>query len=338
MSDQFFTQSEVYPWQQETWQRLTMRFPNIAHGILLHGKAGAGKHDFVLHFIAWLLCLDQHPLGACGVCQSCQWLKSNTHPNYVNISTHDDKKPDQTHIKIDQIRALQPFIQQTVEGWRVVLIQPAEALNMAAANALLKTLEEPGDRTVIILVTDHLLQLPATIRSRLQRYALDRIPSKIAVDYIRQYEPNLADQQIQLLLNLAHDMPLQARHLLSQPWLKQREMFLADWLYLVKHKNGLVTCAMKWSKELKFLDFCSMLQYLLTDLICLKLNQSVKNIDLNFSDILPYYDLDVLFAISHKLHDAKAYTQQNVQTQFIIDDLFVMLLNISSNNSALIRK
>ncbi len=69
-------------------------------------------------------------------------------------------------------------MQQTVDGWRVIVIEPAEALNIASANALLKTLEEPGDNTVIILLANHYLKLPATIRSRLQHFALDRISAE----------------------------------------------------------------------------------------------------------------------------------------------------------------
>ena len=73
-------------------------------------------------------------------------------------------------------------MQQTVDGWRVIVIEPAEALNIASANALLKTLEEPGDNTVIILLANHYLKLPATIRSRLQHFALDRFPpSNLAI-------------------------------------------------------------------------------------------------------------------------------------------------------------
>lgn len=328
MSDQFFKQAMVYAWQQETWQRLTMRFPDIGHGILLYGKKGAGKKDFALHFVAWLLCLDKKPQAACGVCASCQWLKSNTHPNYVHISTDDDSKQVYAQIKIDKVREIQPFVQQTVEGWRIVLIEPAEALNTAAANALLKTLEEPGERTIIILLTDHLLKLPATIRSRLQRYALDRISTEEAYTHVSQHAPELNLQQVQLLLNLAYDMPLRALEFAPQAWLEQRQELLHDWLSLVKHKNGLVRYASKWAKALSFIELCQMMQYLIADMIALKLNQQIKNIDLNFSDILSYYDLNTLFNISHKLQDAKMYMQQNIQSQLMIDDLFVMLLNL----------
>lgn len=77
-------------------------------------------------------------------------------------------------------------MQQTVDGWRVIVIEPAEALNIASANALLKTLEEPGERVLIILLADHYLKLPATIRSRLQHFAMDRITPIQTEQYLQQ--------------------------------------------------------------------------------------------------------------------------------------------------------
>lgn len=161
------------------WELLTAGFPSIGHGLLFYGKEGCGKNDFVHHFVAWVLCLDKQKNAPCGKCSSCQWLKSDTHPNYVYISNDEESKKTNNPIKIEKIRDLLPFVQQTVDGWRVVVIQPADALNTASANALLKTLEEPGERVLIILITQHFLKLPATIRSRVQRYALDRITTKM---------------------------------------------------------------------------------------------------------------------------------------------------------------
>ncbi|MDI9804125.1 hypothetical protein QM321_22780, partial [Citrobacter koseri] len=78
------------------------------------------------------------------------------------ITTDEENKKQNAKIKIEKIRDLLPFVQQTGEGWRVVVIEPAEALNLASSNALLKTLEEPGERVVLILLADHYLKLPAT--------------------------------------------------------------------------------------------------------------------------------------------------------------------------------
>lgn len=320
--------SKVYPWQKTTWDTLTTRFPNIGHGLLFYGKQGCGKHAFAKHFLAWVLCLNKQPHGACGECSSCQWLKSDTHPNYVHITTDEENKKQNAKIKIEKIRDLLPFVQQTGEGWRVILIEPAEALNLASSNALLKTLEEPGERVVLILLADHYLKLPATIRSRLQHFALDRISYEQATSYLDEHLSELAEVQPDLLLGLSNDMPLQAIEIAKSDWFAKRQIFLNDWLKIVAQKNMPLFFSGKWQKELGFNDFIVLFEYLLGDLICVKLNQPQKNTDLDFDQLSPYYDLESLFNIYSEVQQAKKLVEQNVQSQLIIDQLFITLMNI----------
>lgn len=320
--------SKVYPWQQTTWDTLTTRFPNIGHGLLFYGKQGCGKHAFAKHFLAWVLCLNKQPKGACGECSSCQWLKSDTHPNYVHITTDEENKKQNAKIKIEKIRDLLPFVQQTGEGWRVIVIEPAEALNLASSNALLKTLEEPGERVVLILLADHYLKLPATIRSRLQHFALDRISYEQATSYLNEHLSELAAVQPDLLLGLSNDMPLQAIKIAKSDWFAKRQIFLNDWLKIVAQKNMPLFFSAKWQKELSFGDFIVLFEYLLGDLICVKLNQPQKNTDLDFDQLNPYYDLESLFNIYSELQQAKKLVEQNVQNQLITDQLFIKLMNI----------
>ncbi|AQZ81663.1 DNA polymerase III subunit delta' [Acinetobacter calcoaceticus] len=320
--------SKVYPWQKTTWDTLTTRFPNIGHGLLFYGKQGCGKHAFAKHFLAWVLCLNKQPHGACGECSSCQWLKSDTHPNYVHITTDEENKKQNAKIKIEKIRDLLPFVQQTGEGWRVILIEPAEALNLASSNALLKTLEEPGERVVLILLADHYLKLPATIRSRLQHFALDRISYEQATSYLDEHLSELAEVQPDLLLGLSNDMPLQAIEIAKSDWFAKRQIFLNDWLKIVAQKNMPLFFSGKWQKELSFNDFIVLFEYLLGDLICVKLNQPQKNTDLDFDQLIPYYDLESLFNIYSEVQQAKKLVEQNVQSQLIIDQLFITLMNI----------
>ena len=320
--------SKVYPWQKTTWDTLTTRFPNIGHGLLFYGKEGCGKHAFAKHFLAWVLCLNKQPQGACGECSSCQWLKSDTHPNYVHITTDEENKKQNAKIKIEKIRDLLPFVQQTGEGWRVILIEPAEALNLASSNALLKTLEEPGERVVLILLADHYLKLPATIRSRLQHFALDRISYEQATSYLDEHLSEIAEVQPDLLLGLSNDMPLQAIEIAKSDWFTKRQIFLNDWLKIVAQKNMPLFFSGKWQKELSFSDFIVLFEYLLGDLICVKLNQPQKNTDLDFDQLSPYYDLESLFNIYSELQQAKKLVEQNVQSQLIIDQLFITLMNI----------
>lgn len=320
---------QVYPWQQHVWETLTGRFPKIGHGLLFYGKKGCGKHAFAQHFLAWVLCLNRQTHAACGECSSCLWLKSDTHPNYVYISTDEDNKKQNAKIKIEKIRELLPFVQQTVDGWRVIVIEPAEALNIASANALLKNLEEPGEKVVIILLAAHYLKLPATIRSRLQHFALDRISLEQAQSYLQNHFTTASTQQIQLLMNLSNQMPLQAMQLAEKDWLNRRAEFVHDWQKLVTQKSMPMQFATKWNKELNFQDFVEMFEYLLGDVVAIKLQQTIKNTDLALNTLAEQYALEVLFSIYESLQQSKRNADQNVQTNLMIDQLSIQLMNVS---------
>ena len=320
---------QIYPWHQNVWETLTTRFPNIGHGLLFYGKKGCGKETFAEQFLAWVLCAKRQPKHlACGECGSCQWLKADTHPNYVHITTDEDNKKQNAKIKIEKIRDLLPFVQQTVDGWRVIIIEPAEALNTASANALLKTLEEPGDRVLIILLADHYLKLPATIRSRLQHFALDRINEQQAEQFLNQHLSHSDLAQQHLLMNLSNHMPLQAITLSESEWIPQRAEFLKDWQKLVIDKNMPMAIATKWNKALAFSDFSQMFEYLLSDLICVKLNQQLKNTDLDFNVLAERYSLETLFSIYAELQQSKQYIEQNVQTNLVLDQLCIRLMDV----------
>ncbi|WP_179992435.1 MULTISPECIES: DNA polymerase III subunit delta' C-terminal domain-containing protein [unclassified Acinetobacter] len=320
--------AQIYPWQQQVWDTLTGRFPKLGHGLLFYGKKGCGKEAFAQQFLAWVLCLNRQPKGPCGECGSCQWLKADTHPNYVYISTDEDNKKQNAKIKIEKIRDLLPFVQQTVDGWRVIVIEPAEALNIASSNALLKTLEEPGENIVIILLADHYLKLPATIRSRLQHFALDRISSVQFSEYVEAQLPEAGSSQQQLLMNLSNQMPLQAIEVAQSSWLPLRQEFMEDWKKLVIQKNMPMAIATKWNKSLSFGEFGQMFEYLLSDLICVKLNQAVKNIDLDFNVLAEQYSLETLFKIYEDFQRAKQYLEQNVQSNLVLDELCIKLMNL----------
>ncbi|MBK8286061.1 MAG: DNA polymerase III subunit delta' [Ahniella sp.] len=163
------------PWLAEDWQRLLARREagRLPHALLIGGARGLGKRLFAEHLRALLLCERPTASGTpCGSCKACHLMRAGNHPDALTITfeLRDDGKP-RTEITVDQIRALSARFAQTSQrgGWRVAIIEPAEAMNVAAANALLKTLEEPEPNVMMILVSDQWLRLSATIRSRCQR-------------------------------------------------------------------------------------------------------------------------------------------------------------------------
>ncbi len=170
---------DIYPWQTEAWQALQGLRSRLPHAILLKGAQGIGKLDLALNFASSLLCENPKLDGAaCGICGSCHWFEQDSHPDFRLIQPDalaaeegDDKpggKKPSREISVDQIRELSTFANLSAHcgGYRIVLIHPTEAMNNNAANSLLKTLEEPTDKLLFLLVTHKPQQLLPTILSR----------------------------------------------------------------------------------------------------------------------------------------------------------------------------
>ncbi|MDB5775689.1 MAG: polymerase subunit delta [Herbaspirillum sp.] len=208
----------LFPWQQESWRQLQQLRARLPHAILLYGAEGIGKTHFAEAFAQSLLC--EAPLRdgyACGQCAACNWFAQQNHPDFRRVrpeALDDDDSGDtdggeekktakaakapSKEIKIDQIRALADFMNVSTHrsGMRVVMLYPAEALNNAAANALLKTLEEPPPNTVFILSCNRLDRLLPTILSRCRKFALASPSRQQALDWLQQQQ--LADADVWL--------------------------------------------------------------------------------------------------------------------------------------------
>ena len=168
--------NKIFPWQIELHTHCLHTVVPRHHALLLHGKPGIGKLVFARALAATLLCQQATSGHACGVCQSCHWLAEGTHPDFREITPEDADNEDakkktrkRQQILIEQIRSLHDYLSLSnhqVDGVRVVLIHPLEAMNVAAANALLKLLEEPPPRTQFLLVSHQRQALLPTILSR----------------------------------------------------------------------------------------------------------------------------------------------------------------------------
>lgn len=157
------------PWHSELAERLVNHYfaGKLHHALLLLGPAGVGKRVFADCLGRFLLCQKQQGETqrlACGECESCALMQAHTHPDLYELNPEDDSRV----IKIDQVRELCEKIQMTaqMQGNKVVLISPADQLNEAAANALLKLLEEPPPQTHFLLVADQPQYVLPTVRSR----------------------------------------------------------------------------------------------------------------------------------------------------------------------------
>jgi DNA polymerase-3 subunit delta' len=148
-----------------------VRQERLAHAYLFHGEAAIGKRSTALCFAQALNCERaslREVIDACGVCRSCQQIEARTHPDFFIIEPDSELATPQ--IKIEQVREIeQQIMYRPLIGERkICLIDEADRMTIGAANALLKTLEEPPDHSLFLLITSRPAALPATIRSRCQ--------------------------------------------------------------------------------------------------------------------------------------------------------------------------
>jgi DNA polymerase III subunit delta' len=157
----------------------------VAHALLIQDAPGAGGDQLAVWMAQLLLCLAPGLKGPCGTCAGCTRLRENRHPDFTRIGLIDDSK----QIRVEQARELSAHLALASHqgGYKVALIDPADALNWNAANALLKTLEEPPSRTVLILVAQQPSRLPATLLSRCQRLRIRTPERAAALQWLTQF-------------------------------------------------------------------------------------------------------------------------------------------------------
>ncbi len=218
----------LYSWQQPLWKKLWQEGGLNHHALLIQGRAGIGKRDFAYALAHTLLCenLDTKTHQACETCEACHWFSQGNHPDFRLVepaslqeeSTDADgdeakasDKPDKkasSQIAIAQIRELEDFVSISThrDGYRVILLNPAEALNTNAANAILKMLEEPPANTRFLLVTSEPRRLLPTVISRCRRVEMPMPEKKVSQQWLAEQGIEQADN----LLAQSGEAPLAA--------------------------------------------------------------------------------------------------------------------------------
>ncbi|MCQ4347860.1 DNA polymerase III subunit delta' [Pseudomonas stutzeri] len=236
---------ERYPWQQELWRQLARRQQH-AHAYLLHGPTGIGKRALAERLTRLLLCAAPQDDEACGRCKACLLLHAGTHPDYFELLPEEPDKP----IKVDQVRELVEFVARTAQlgGRKLVVLEPAEAMNLNAANALLKSLEEPSGDTVLLLVSHQPSRLLPTIRSRCLQQACPTPTSAQALTWLAAQLPELEPAVQQRLLALAAGSPLRALQLHDAGVLDQRALVEEGIRKLLKQQAAPAELAEAWKQ------------------------------------------------------------------------------------------
>ncbi len=196
-----------FPWQHALWRQIIdladrNRFP---HALMLSGAGGLGKEQFAKALTARMLCRTPGEF-ACGECRSCRMLTAGHHPNLLTIEPAEKGRL----IRVDSVREANDFVAQTAQqgGYRVIYLQPAEGMTIAAANALLKSLEEPGSNTLFILLADIPSRALPTIRSRCQRWTFAIPDEAECLPWLREKLGN--DEDARFWWRVAGGQPLLA--------------------------------------------------------------------------------------------------------------------------------
>lgn len=261
----------IYPWQQEQWQYFAtmLRADSLPHALMLTGLEGIGKHEFANALVAAIICKeqksDQH---ACGECKHCQLLQANTFPDYIKLAPEEDGKA----ISVDDVRELIAKLHLTrhFDGHKVALIECAEQMNVNAANALLKTLEEPPEKTVIILVTSQPLSLPATIRSRCQLVNFYPPTDNEALSWLQSAAD---DVEWEPLLRVAQGAPLQAMQYHETELLDQRIAVVQGYLEVFEPNANPMDIATR-IEAIPFLLCFQWIQAVIVDLMRIKASEN----------------------------------------------------------------
>ena len=191
----------IYPWHQQQWRQIAEHWQNRPNAWLFTGRENTGKTEFARFTAQALLCetpKDNHE--PCGTCTSCHLFAQKSHPDFYELTPEIPEGEavgrKLLQIKIDAVRGIVDGIHLTSVrgGLRVVLVHPAEGMNLQAANSLLKVLEEPPEHVVFLLVTHARDKLLPTIKSRCRQMVLSAPDRQTALEYVRQQHPAHAEE------------------------------------------------------------------------------------------------------------------------------------------------
>ncbi len=211
-----------YAWQKRQWQIFEglLDTEKLPHGVLMTGPSEVGKYHFAMALVARVLCHSPVDGQACASCKACLLVGAGSHPDFLLLEPESKGKA----ISVDAVRALAGFSAGTamLSGWRVMLINPVEAMTRNAANALLKTLEEPGKATLLILIHHQQSELLATIRSRCQQFLFPVPDPDQAIEWLRD---RVETDDYASLLEAAGGRPLRAARLIGDDSFEQIKQF-----------------------------------------------------------------------------------------------------------------
>lgn len=267
----------MFPWLTDSYQNLAQRATNhsLHHALIFKGLRGIGKSELSVQLARFLLCQDKNNTKPCGQCQSCLLFEAESHPDFHKIES-------EKQIGVDLIReAIQKLIGTSqLSGNKVLVLFQADSMTEAAANALLKTLEEPTLNTYIILVCDYVERLLPTILSRCEKVQLNPPDLALCINWLEENGHTDVDQSF---VKLYANAPLTIKSRLSNEKTLSYQDFLLIVSDLQAHRVLTTDIATKWLEDAP--DMLNWLKFLI--------HENVKRVQ-----------DDELWALYHKCVDA----------------------------------
>lgn len=322
-----------FPWLIDPWRRLDDYFAmdRVPHALLIHGQEGVGKHILAEQFVQKLLC--ENPCSfACGSCSACRLYSSGSHPDFLRVEPLEQGQA----ILVDHIREMISDIQlkSHYQGFRVVLIRPAHLMNSRAANSLLKSLEEPPARTVMLLLADNLAGLPLTIRSRCLKMPVPQPGRAEAAEWLEAIKAGCQPLQ---LLAATGGSPLKALALADSDIMERKNRVLTECLAVLHGKLDPVSLAERWQPKAKdkpenrgptLAEFIDWMILLSSDLINLSFDHEYgKMANAGMRDALrrlaDKLERKRLFGFYDQLIAARGQLGSNLNSQLQFEDLLI---------------
>lgn len=326
---------KLYPWQIDLWPALENRIisEKLPHALLFSGPQGIGKLQFAKAFVYRLFCHNVQKGFACGQCDACHLLNIGNHPDLYHVSKPEDKRD----ISVDQIRDLITNVSLKPHSAvkKVAIIEQAELMNVNASNSLLKTLEEPPDSCLLILLTHRPDKLLATIRSRCQLQEFVLPDKNQALDWLQS---NIDDaSQAEKVLALAGGAPLQAIIYANEGTLQQRdEMFIALQDLLNGRQNPVAVASSWLKKDLEVTLYC--MTSWLTDMIRLKVSSTppvLGNPDLkvHLAKISEQSALPKMLKFYESINEMQSWKKSNINAQLILEEMLVQWTHLGAQKA-----
>lgn len=309
---------ELLPWQKKQWQEWLAQQDRLAQAYLLTGSSGIGISEFIKHMVQSILCRSSQ-LQACQQCEQCSLLAHQVHPDYFELKPYDDKK----EISIDQVRQLNQKLFETSHqgGFKVAVIQQAEKLNVSAFNALLKTIEEPPEKTLIILSSYQLTRLPATIKSRCRQIRFTKPDKATAESWLSQQQPQADMALIRKSLKFCWGSPIAAQSWIVDKVFESQAQWQESLNQFSSGQLTLVQLIEKWKKIEPLEQLFDWFYLLSVQQVRMAVYQNKIELNLNW------------LSFQQTLAQAKLAWQQNANKDLVLEGLCLQWLKLNQGES-----